>query len=525
MTHPKTPVDVDDVREPGPDSAPDAGDGPDTTAGTADPADENDGAESQSPAAAGPDTAGSEPDGAGSDTAGTAGRADTAKTANTSETERAGGDTSAVRSAAGEPGDEELEAAGVKPPGEPGEDGPSDAGPSDDGPCSRPAAPREALGPMGGSADRVALRSPAELADALPYLLGYHPDDSVVLVGVHGDSGRFGCRIRLGIPTVTSEWPEAAEQLAGCLLAAGAARGQRPDAVLVYVCQEPLGAEDGRGAMERLRPLALSLVSACAARGMPVREALCVSAGRFWSYGCRDGDCCPPDGGALAPPGTSVLAAASAYAGIRLGASLAELTARLGPLGAGRSRRQERALDRASAELLPALLTAAGRPVARERVLGLAGRLCRRYRAAPALTGAAEGSAGAAFRLQDARDDAILSDEEAAVLILGLQDRATRDRAAEWMEGPEAEPALRLWRALSRRCVGAYREHAVAPITLAGWVAWSCGDEPAARVAFGQALALDPRYRFALLLHAACSRGADPEMLRKCLRRQRGERG
>ena len=33
-------------------------------------------------------------------------------------------------------------------------------------------------------------------------------------------------------------------------------------------------------------------------------------------------------------------------------------------------------------------------------------------------------------------------------MILGLQDRETRDRAAEWMEGPEADPALRLWRAL-----------------------------------------------------------------------------
>ncbi len=42
-------------------------------------------------------------------------------------------------------------------------------------------------------------------------------------------------------------------------------------------------------------------------------------------------------------------------------------------------------------------------------------------------------------------------------MILGLQDRVTRDRAAEWMEGPEAEPALRLWRALARRCVAPTR--------------------------------------------------------------------
>ena len=94
-------------------------------------------------------------------------------------------------------------------------------------------------------------------------------------------------------------------------------------------------------------------------------------------------------------------------------------------------------------------------------------------------------------------------DDEAAAVILGLQDRATRDRAAEWMEGPEAEPALRLWRALARRCVGPYGEHAAAPLTLAGWVAWSTGDEPEARVALGRAL----RRRSRLPLRPAAAPG------------------
>ncbi|WP_375537915.1 DUF4192 family protein [Streptomyces sp. Amel2xB2] len=46
----------------------------------------------------------------------------------------------------------------------------------------------------------IALRGPAELADALPYLLGFYPDDSIVVVALHGPRGRFGGRIRLGIP-------------------------------------------------------------------------------------------------------------------------------------------------------------------------------------------------------------------------------------------------------------------------------------------------------------------------------------
>ena len=41
---------------------------------------------------------------------------------------------------------------------------------------------------------QITLRGPAELADALPYLMGFHPNDSVVMVALHGGRGRFGGR-------------------------------------------------------------------------------------------------------------------------------------------------------------------------------------------------------------------------------------------------------------------------------------------------------------------------------------------
>ena len=37
---------------------------------------------------------------------------------------------------------------------------------------------------------QVTLRTPAELADALPYLLGYRPEDSIVLVALHDGERR-----------------------------------------------------------------------------------------------------------------------------------------------------------------------------------------------------------------------------------------------------------------------------------------------------------------------------------------------
>ncbi|GAA2399022.1 hypothetical protein GCM10010420_26700 [Streptomyces glaucosporus] len=368
------------------------------------------------------------------------------------------------------------------------------------------------------AATRVTLRGPAELIDSLPYLLGYHPDDSIVLVGLHGPNGRFGGRLRVGIPTGEENWADLAGQLADCLLGNSAARGGRPDGALVFLCQDPAGGESGRAVMERLRPLAQRLRTACGALEMPVYEALCVSGGRYWSYCCPDTRCCPADGTPLGLPGTSVMAAAAAYAGMRVEGSLKELTARLAPLGPPVAEPQELALDLAGTALVPRMLGETDRQSVRAETLALARRLLDRYRNAPAAD-RREGRARA-----DARDDGLLSHEEAAALILGLQDRVTRDWAAEWMEDEDAAPALRLWRALARRCVGAYAEHAAAPLTLAGWVAWSCGDEPAARVALGRALELDPGYVFARLLHSACNSGLDPEPLRQCLRRQRAER-
>lgn len=363
---------------------------------------------------------------------------------------------------------------------------------------------------------QVVLRSPAELADALPYLMGFHPDDSVVLAALHGERGRFGGRLRLGIPPDRDGWPDVAAQLAACLVEGSATRGGKPDGIVVFLCQDPAAGERPGEVMERLRPLAQGLRVACGRLEVPVVEALCLSAGRFWSYLCPDERCCPPEGTALAPPGRSALAAAATYAGMQRPGSLRAMESRLTPRHPDGDR-QTRAFDAAGGSLVPRILAETGRETVREETVQLADRLIARLTEAPP-------PAGEAAADTDARDDTLLTDGECADLIVGLQDRLTRDRAAERMEGPEAGGALRLWRALARRCVGAYGEHAAAPLTLAGWVAWSTGDEAAARVAFGRALESDPEYLFARLLHQAVNEGMDPEPLRRSLRRQRQDR-
>ncbi|MFC7218603.1 DUF4192 domain-containing protein [Streptomyces polyrhachis] len=415
----------------------------------------------------------------------------------------------------------------------------------------------------------ITLRSPAELADALPYLMGFHPTDSIVMVALKGERGTFGGRLRLGIPTAREEWSDVAQQLADCLIEGSRTRGADPTGVIVFLCQDPAaGPETPAEVMERLRPLAQRLRVACGRLDVPVIEALCISAERYWSYCCPDARCCPPQGTALAARGTTPMAAAATYAGIRVCGSLREMEARLSARPEIPFDPQTKALDAAGAALIPRIVGAplgdgpgdglrdvvTGRggdagvaaPTARGR-LGAGGaphagrrravqrgrgpeverRAVRRECLALAerllvrLAGSLPAPA-ASDEVADAWDDALIGDDEAAALIIGLQDRITRDRAAEWMEEPDAAPALRLWRALARRCVGAYGEHAAAPLTLAGWVAWSAGDETGARVCLARALELDPAYAFAGLLHQAVNEGLDPEPLRRSLRRSRG---
>ncbi|NLU65724.1 DUF4192 domain-containing protein [Streptomyces sp. HNM0574] len=399
--------------------------------------------------------------------------------------------------------------------GEPGgpRGGPGKRG---DGEAPPPAELKHGRQQPGEKGQQIVLRGPRQLADALPYLLGYRPDDSLVVVALQGERGQCGARIRIGIPASPEEWPALATQIAICLKRFGDGRG--PEGAIVYLCRDPASGESAGSVMQRLRPLAQRLRTACGQREIPVYEALCLSGGRVWSYCCPDPLGCPDEGQPFATAGTSVLAAASAYAGFQVRGSQREMERRLTALGQPLADLQEGALDSVGAALVPRMLLPGGDAAVRRETLRLAGALMARFRQAVPRPGCGPAEA-------DAHDDALLGFSEAATVILGLQDRETRDRAAEWMEGKDVGPALRLWRALARRCVASYAQHAAAPLTLAGWVAWSGGDEPTARVALVRALRTDPEYVFAQLLHRACNEALDPELLRRCLRKDRADRG
>ncbi|MFB4193411.1 DUF4192 domain-containing protein [Streptomyces carpaticus] len=374
----------------------------------------------------------------------------------------------------------------------------------------------------------VVLRDPGDLADALPYLLGYHPEDCIVIAGLYGPRSRVVGRIRATLPADPAEWPAHAEALASALATDDEPGPEELTGAVVYLCPDADAPGTGREGMERLRPLAQLLRVACGAREIPVCEALYLAERRFWSYLCVRSGCCDADGTPVPEAGTTPLAAASAVSGIRVQGTQRALERRIRPLRGPAVARQVRELDAAAGALMPRLLGPEAESV-RQETLELARRLLSRLRRAPhraAVPAQRSGEGHHGERAErvdpveaaDERDDALITSDEAARMILGLQDLPLRDTLAAWMEGPDAAPALRLWRALARRCVGAYEGHAAPPLTLAGWVAWCTGDAVGARIALMRALETDSEYLFAALLHQAMNDGMDPEPLRRCMR-------
>ncbi|WP_406298816.1 DUF4192 domain-containing protein [Embleya sp. NBC_00888] len=319
------------------------------------------------------------------------------------------------------------------------------------------------------------VRSPADLVEAVPYLIGVRPTESVVLLGIlPGERSRVGPVLRHDLPP-PADFEQAADHFARLLVRTGA----RGVAVAIYADgAEPAGSaaagEAGPApAVERLRPLHTAIARACVGHTIEVREAVCVTADRWWSYGCTDADCCPPEGTPLRTRRDSTVAATAVWAGLPEPVSLAELVRRFRPP------------EYAMREVMMRAYTSARRDpkaYAVERTL-------------TALTG---------HRARFRAGDTTIEPAEAARLVLGLGDARVRDEAMAWhgeQPGDADDPALlALWTALARR---AFAPASAPPLTLAAWAAWTIGDGVLARVAVTGALRADAGYTMARLLHSA----------------------
>ncbi|MGW1173146.1 DUF4192 domain-containing protein [Kitasatospora sp. NPDC002543] len=339
---------------------------------------------------------------------------------------------------------------------------------------------------------QVVMRGPADMAELLPYFLGFYPDDSIVAVGLHGPGLHQGGVIRADLPRSSSQWPVAAEETAALLIALSERHGARPLQVLLYLCQDPAAAH-APPVVDGLRPLAEALRAAFGRRGVAVKESLCVSGGRWWSFLCRGDGCCEATGNPVRrSPEPGPAAAAATVAGLVPRGSRKAIIGGLAPVGPPEDAVQREALARA--EAVDAL--------AREQRIALLDQAVAEFRA-----GARE-----------------LDPDRTAQLLLALRDRLVRDRGVEYARPAELAPAERLWRFLARRAVPPYDGCAVAPLTLLAWTSWVAGDTATARVVLGHVLRLAPGYLLADLLYESLNDGMTPQGLLAAVEAQRRRR-
>jgi hypothetical protein len=139
--------------------------------------------------------------------------------------------------------------------------------------------------------DTLTLRSPDALVSAVPYLLGFVPAESAVVVWL--SDRRILLTQRLDLPDDEREIP------AWLRVAWGHDAARRADElVLVVVSREPAPA-----------PLVDAFIRRARRSGVIVRDLLRLDAGRWWSLLCADPDCCPADGRPVDPQVAALIAA------------------------------------------------------------------------------------------------------------------------------------------------------------------------------------------------------------------------
>ncbi|GGM73669.1 hypothetical protein GCM10012275_50510 [Longimycelium tulufanense] len=322
---------------------------------------------------------------------------------------------------------------------------------------------------------RLNLSGPGDLIAAVPFLLGFYPSDSLVLVTQDADSARLGLVVRADLVP-----PGAVPELAATLCCPLVS--QKVIATFLII----VGGMDHSSASPPHRELVEGMSRALRQDGIDVVHALwtpSATAGAQWR--CYDDPDCS---GVVADQSSSPVAAAAAAAGAVTFASREEMAALLTP--AVDETVLARRADRLRAEAV-ASLCSAHRLVAHRAQRGFAD-LQRALRAAH------EGHLP-------------VSDDEVVALALALSDHHVRDACLSFCMGEDAPAADRLWLALTRGTPPPFRAE---PAVLLAFAAVIRGDGAMADIALCCADAAEPGHRVARLLSWAIQLGLPPKRMR-----------
>ncbi|MER6948787.1 DUF4192 domain-containing protein [Nonomuraea sp. NPDC000554] len=311
----------------------------------------------------------------------------------------------------------------------------------------------------------LTLSSPADVLAAVPYLVGFHPDDSLIVIGLAEGEARVATRWNLPLP------PGALAPLAPLFDREGITQ-----AVVV-----------GYGPGERVTP-AVDEARLLAARAeVEVEEALRAHEGRYWSYVCGLARCCPPEG-------TPYDVATSHVA--------AEATVR-GLVALPDRQTLERTIAPASGPVRLAMRRATAEAVADIRATLAAAPDTDAF----ATDFVTDGLARVRTALASHASGGRLDDGEAAKLGLDLAIIRIRDEA--WTLTDESH--VPFWKDLTRRLEPRF----IPPVaSLLAMASWRGGDSILATIALDRALTINPGYSMANLLTHALHHLLSPRILR-----------
>lgn len=323
---------------------------------------------------------------------------------------------------------------------------------------------------------RLVVRSPVDLIAAVPYMLGFHPEASIVAVGFDGSLGTSV--LRLDLPRSGDVF---GARDVGAKIAHVLTRNGFRSALLV-----------GYGSDEHVTPVVTVIRDALTGGGLTVPEMLRVDDGYWWSYVCTDPACCPPEGTPY-DISSSVVAARATVAGHVALADRGELARSVEPMNGSVRHAMRQATERAEQRLLS---SAADAPDQADVRAGMV----------------AEGVPLIEDLLRRARSGgAPATDDETARLGVLLTNLRVRDEAWVRIEEQHSRADLAFWRDVLRRVEIPY---AAAPGCLLAYAAYSAGDGGLANVALDRATDADPDYSMARLLRDVIAYGVPPSKAR-----------
>ncbi|MFY1635412.1 DUF4192 domain-containing protein [Solwaraspora sp. WMMB335] len=320
----------------------------------------------------------------------------------------------------------------------------------------------------------LTVRDPADLIAAVPYLIGFHPADSIVVVGLRGASVAFAARTDLPAPATSVD-----AQAALAAQVTEIVDRQRIDAAVVV----------GYGPAETVTPALDQTTIGLQRLSIPLLDALRVTGDRYWSYYCHDVTCCPLDGRRIDST-VNPLAVAATVAGQVALPDRAALQRQVEPVTGTARESMRDAAGRARARYADLIAQAPTSDLLGSRTLRRAGETTVR-------------------RLLDGQRRGVApTDDDVAWLVVLLTDLAVRDFA--WEQITDDQWQVTFWQDVLRR---AEPEQVAAPASLLAFAAWRAGNGALARVSLDRVLAEQPDYSMARLMDDVLTRGIPPAAL------------